>query len=90
MTKSSLMWFKSKHGSGVPHPPIYIDGHLLQEVEEQKYLGILFDSKLQWRSHLNYICKKASYYLYLLSLHRKSLTLDILKMLVESLIFTAI
>ena len=88
VTKSSLMWFKSKHGSGVPHPPIYIDGHLLQEVEEQKYLGILFDSKLQWRSHLSYVCKKASYYLYLLSLHRKSLTFDILKMLVESLIFT--
>ena len=88
VTKSSLMWFKSKHGSGVPHPPIYIDGHLLQEVEEQKYLGILFDTKLQWRSHLNYICNKASYYLYLLSLHRKSLTFDILKMLVESLIFT--
>ena len=32
MTKSSLMWFKSKHGSGVPHPPIYIDGHLLQDL----------------------------------------------------------
>ena len=70
VTKSSLMWFKSKRGSGVPHPPIYIDGHLLQEVEEQKDLGISFDSKLQWRSHLNYICKKAFYYLYLLSLHK--------------------
>ena len=46
VTKSSLMWFKSKHDSGVPRPSIYIDGHLLQEVEEQKYLGILFDSKL--------------------------------------------
>ena len=42
VTKSSLMGFKSKHGSGVPHPPIYIDGHLLQEVEEQKYLGSYF------------------------------------------------
>ena len=82
------MWFKTKHSSGVPHPPIYIDSHLLQEVEEQKYLGILFDSKLQWGSHLNFICKKASYYLYLLSLHRKYLIFDILKMLVESLILT--
>ena len=88
ITKSSLMWFKSKQGCGVPHPPVFINGHLLQEVEEQKYLGIMFDSKLQWGSYINYICKKASYYLYLLSSHRKSLTFDILKMLAESLILS--
>ena len=46
ITKSSLMWFKSKRGSGVPHPPVFVNDHLLQEVEEQKYLGIMFDSKL--------------------------------------------
>ena len=48
----------------------------------------MFDSKLQWRSQLNYICKKVSYYLYLLSSHRKSLTFDILKMLSESLVLS--
>ena len=37
---------------------------------------------------MNYICKKASYYLYLLCSHRKSLTHDILKMLTESLILS--
>ena len=51
-TKSSLMWFKPKQGSGAPHSPIFIDGHPLQEVEEQKYLGIMFDSKLQWGSQI--------------------------------------
>ena len=87
-SKSSLMWFKPKQSSCAPHPPVFIDNHQLQEVVEQKYLGIMFDSKLQWRSQLNYICKKVSYYLYLLSSHRKSLTFDILKMLSESLVLS--
>ena len=34
------------------------------------------------------MCKKASHFLYLLSIHRRSLTYDILKMLVESLILS--
>ena len=46
IAKSSLMWFKSKRGVSV-HPSVFIDGHQLQEVEEQKYLGVVFDNKLQ-------------------------------------------
>ena len=46
-SKSSLMWFKPKRSSCAPHPPVFIDNHQLQEVEEQKNLGIMFDSKLQ-------------------------------------------
>ena len=87
-SKSSLMWFKPKQSYCAPHPPVFIDNHQLQEVEEQKYLGMVFDSKLQLRSQINYICKKVSYYLYLLSSHRKSLTFDILKMLSESLVLS--
>ena len=58
ITKSSIMWFKPKHGLGTSHSPVLIDGQPLQEVEEQKYLGILFDSKLQWGPQVNYICKR--------------------------------
>ena len=36
------------------------------------------------------MCRKISYYLYMLSLHRKSLTFDVLKMLSESLILSRI
>ena len=42
-------------GPCTPHPPVFIDNHQLQEMGEQKYLGIMFDSKLQWRSQINYI-----------------------------------
>ena len=87
IAKSSLMWFKSKRGVSA-HPSVFIDGHQLQEVEKQKYLGVVFDNKLQWGPQVDYICKKASYFLYLLSIHHRSLTYDILKMLTESLILS--
>jgi len=45
-----------------------------------------FDNKLQWRAQVNNVCKKISYYLYMLSSHQKSLTFDVLKMLNDSLI----
>ena len=65
-----------------------------QEVETpQKYFGIIFDNKplvLQWGAQLNNVCRKISYYLYMLSLHRNSLTFDVLKMLSESLILSRI
>ena len=71
-------------------PSVLVNGSPLQEVETQKYLGIIFDNKLQWGAQLNNVCRKISYYLYMLSLHRKSLTFDVLKMLSESLILSRI
>ena len=50
---SSVMWFSSKRASDVTCSPILIDGSLLHHVEMQKYLGIIFDKKLQWEVHLN-------------------------------------
>ena len=55
ITKSNLMWFKPKRDPGMSPPPVLIDGQQLPEVEEQKYLGIIFDSKLQWGPQVNYI-----------------------------------
>ena len=57
-------------------------------MEEQKYLGVVFDNKLQWGPQVDYMCKKASYFLYLLSIHHRSLTYDNLKILAESLILS--
>ena len=67
-----------------------INGSPPQNVETQKYLGIIFDNKLQWRAQLINVCRKISYYPYMLSLHQKSLTFDVLKMLSELLIFSRI
>ena len=88
--KSSIMWFSSKRAADVSCLPISINGSPLHHVETQKYLGIIFDNKLQWGAQLNNVCKQISYYLYMLGLHRRSLTFDVLKMLSESLIFSRI
>ena len=55
--KSSVMWFSPKKVS--TSISILVNGNPLQEVEAQKYLGIIFDNKL----HKSIPCQKASYYL---------------------------
>ena len=51
--KSSVMWFSSKRASDVTCSPILIDDSPLHHVETQKYLGMIFDKKLQWEAQLN-------------------------------------
>ena len=48
------------------------------------------DKELKWGAQVSNVCKKISYYLYILSIHRKSLTFEVLKMLTESLILSRI
>ena len=84
------MWFCQKQASDSTCPPVFVNGSPLQEVETQKYLGIVFDKELKWGAQVSNVCKKISYYLYILSIHRKSLTFEVLKMLTESLILSRI
>jgi len=44
--KSSIMWFSLKRASVAVCPPVLIYGDPLQEMETQRYLGIIFDNKL--------------------------------------------
>ena len=79
--KSSVMWFSTK---SIVQPQVLIDETPLSQVDKQKYLGVVFDSKLTWSSHLAAVCKSMIYYLYLIKFHSKLLPHEILKMLVES------
>ena len=88
--KSSVMWFTPKPSKNVSHPTILVNNTQLHEVDHQKYLGIIFDTKLCWDSQVNDVCKRVAYYLHLLNVHRNSLTFSILKLLSESLIFSRI
>lgn len=36
------------------------DGNDIERVEEFKYLGVKFDSKLSWSAHVDYLCKNVS------------------------------
>ena len=37
-----------------------LGGHILQQVSENPYLGLIIQDDLQWSSHINKICSKAS------------------------------
>ena len=90
--KSSVMWFCPKKASGSACPPVLVSGNPPQELETQKYLGIMFDKELKWGAQVSNVCKKISYYLYMLSVNRKSPTFEVLEMLTdhESLILSRI
>ena len=85
--KSNVMWFNVKRLATSP-PPILLNSVPLSSVQKQKYLGVTFDTNLNWSSHVAGVCRSMSYYLHLINCHVKSLPSDIIKMLVESLVFS--
>jgi len=46
---------------------IYVNNKILKQVNSLKYLGIIFDSKLTFRYHINYIEEKRSKLIFSLS-----------------------
>ena len=74
VNKSSVMWFYIKQSKRrAPPPPVYLGSLLLQQVNRHKYLGVIFDPQLRWDVHVANVCRKMSYYLYLISYHRRQL-----------------
>jgi len=87
LKKSSVMWFSIKSPSD-DLPLVLHDGTPLLSVDKQKYLFVTFDSRLNWSSHVSKICGSMSYYLTLINSHVKCLPTSIVKMLIESLVFS--
>jgi ribonuclease HI/endonuclease/exonuclease/phosphatase family metal-dependent hydrolase len=53
-----------------------LEGKLLKEVQTKKFLGLIFDSKLSWELHIDYIkgkCLKAMNILYIISRGNKEI-----------------
>ena len=69
-------------------PAVYVGETSLKSVSTQKYLGIIFDKQLRWKSHVSEICKKTSYYLYWINAHYKHMPSAVLKLLVDSLVLS--
>ena len=66
--KSSIMWFHCKRSKNIASfPRVYLDGLPLKQVDRYKYWGTFFDPQLRWDIHVNHVCKRMSYYLYLIS-----------------------
>ena len=38
--------------------PVYIKGEAVERADTYKYLGVMFDSKLNWKENINSVLKK--------------------------------
>ena len=56
------------------NPRIQLNGSILENVKEYKYLGITLDSTLNFNKHINNILKIVSHKLWLLSKVRQFIT----------------
>lgn len=41
-----------------PDPELHLDGHMIKVVPQTKFLGLIWDSKLNFRAHIDYLKKK--------------------------------
>ena len=44
--------------------PVYIKGEAVERVDTYKYLGVVFDSKLNWKENINSVLKKVNLRMY--------------------------
>jgi hypothetical protein len=87
LKKTHIMVFGRGTKARDQHIEINIDGTTLDVVTETKFLGIMVDNGLTWKSHANYLHKKLSKSIGILSRARKFLNLPTLKQLYFSFLF---
>jgi hypothetical protein len=72
--KTHVMIFGKKNIANPIPINIQIDGKKLTVLEKNKFLGIIHDSGLNWRDHINYLSKKISRSIGIISIARKTLS----------------
>ena len=88
MPKANFILFGNKRQSTVDNPlRIIIDGNALEQVGHSKFLGVIIDSKLNWKHHINYISLKVSKGLGAICRARHILPLNVLIMLYHTMIY---
>ena len=84
--KSKVMWFSASLKKPVSLPEFLVSDKILEVVDTQLYLGLMFDSRLSWESQVSNVCKKMSYYIHLLTHQRHILSDELKRLLVDSLV----
>ena len=86
--KTKFMIFtKKKHFN---NGKVNIDNHKIEQVQQMKYLGIVFDGKLTWKSQIQHICTKFSKGSWALLKLRDYVDINMLKTVHYSLIYSHI
>ena len=58
--KCQLLRVTTKHDINISKHNYVIHGHVIEAVEEAKYLGVTINHKMCWNTHINNICQKAN------------------------------
>ena len=86
INKTQCMIFTTKRKI-IPGIVINIEGHIINEVDSTKFLGIYLDNKLNWKKHIAYVSGKVARGIGLIIKARKVLNSDALITLYYSFIF---
>ena len=84
-TKCRSLAFSLKRDKPV-HPPLYLSGSRIKEVDKHIHLGLMFQSNMSWRCHIQNIFEKASKKLHMLRLLKYELNRSTLSCLYKSLV----
>lgn len=60
-SKTVAMFFTNSLKNFSVEPDIFVSGERLQIVSEYKYLGVIFDSKLSFTSHVKRVCNRIKF-----------------------------
>jgi hypothetical protein len=65
--KSKVMLMSRRRRRGRKGIEIYLNNKILKQVNSIKYLGIIFDNKIIFRDHINYVEEKCTKLIFSLS-----------------------
>ena len=83
----SKCYFMSIHRSKHPYSSYYkLDNHILEQVEENPYLGLTIHKSLKWASHINKISNKANSVLGFIKRNLKHTNRDLRELAYTSLV----
>ena len=85
--KTNFMIFSPPKKKPVVRFPILIQGTEIKQIFETKFLGVVVDHKLNWEGHINYISRKISRGIGILSKARKYLPKTCLQSLYFSFVY---
>ena len=84
-SKTNSMILSAKR-SRLPHPPLFLNGNVINEVSSHTHLGLTLSSNMSWQNHVLYIYHKASKRLHMLKGLKYKVSRDTLAILYKSMI----
>jgi hypothetical protein len=87
VSKSNFVIFHSRQRKIDNNLEIFINHERLNQEQSIKYLGIMIDSNLSWKSHINYTAKKVKRNIGIISKLRNYVSLSTLKRLYYALVY---